>query len=180
METTQIKAAFDAATSTFTTAPSAGTLALLTLAAQAMMPTSPAVRYALSSGNDKHWQAPASGTDFVGIRLTTDRPLNDSEVGEATDALNYAMKIYVGMEPLKASRITHGDRYTIIEYDTDTTPDNRTRTRPDYAEAFAEAAKFVQEGSTVRVSNRAGQGTKGTRLVSGIGTVGVKFEVHPA
>lgn len=186
MDTTQNQAitgnariAFDAATSTFITAPSAGTLALLSLAANALVAKAPVTRFATSSGNDKHWQAPANGTDFLGLRITTDRRLTDAEVQEATDATNYALKIYVGMAPLDAPRVTHGGNYSIIEFDTDSTPGNRTRTAPNYVEAFTEAAKYVQEGSPVRVSDRAGVGTAGTRLVAGIGTVGVKFEVHP-
>jgi len=43
------------------------------------------------------------------------------------------------------------------------------RDDPDYFEAFEKALLYINEGTPVRTTNRAGIGTKGTRLVEGIG-----------
>lgn len=172
IDTQNSKIAFDAATQAFATGPNTGNLLLLTMAAQAMMRSSSVVRFS------KGWKTPATGVEFNCIRLTTDRQITEDEVKEVTGALNYAMVTYVGVPELAPTRVVHGLTYTILEYDTDSR--DRRRTDPDYSEAFAEAARYIDEGSPVRKTNRAGVGTLGTRLCKGIGSVGLKVEVYPA
>ncbi len=164
------KIAFDAATRVFTAAPSADTLLLLNMTAGRFF----GVTLPLPDTTQAAEFREPDVTDFTAIRATFDRTLTAAEQVGASAAIGYALRIYVGGGELPLPVVTESGRVLTFEYDSS----DRRRTSPDYAECFAEAARFIQEGSPVRCSNRAGVGTKGTRLAEGIGKVGVTFTVR--
>ena len=114
--------------------------------------------------------------DFTQFRAAFDRVLSAGEIEEATCAIGYALRIYVAGEELPLPDVIETEQGTMLTYDYDSA--DRRRTAPHYAECFEEAARFIVDGSPVRVSNRAGVNTRGTRLVKGIGKVGVTFAVR--
>ncbi len=169
--------AFDAAARAFAASPNADTLLILnavavgltSVLAIAATPDASPVPPAMNQA----WNEP-DADDFAEIRATFDRPLSAAEQVEANAAIGYALRIYVAGGELPLPIVTEVGKVLTFEYDSS----DRRRTSPDYGECFAEAARFVREGSPVRCSNRAGAGTKGTRLCRGVGKIGVTFTVR--
>lgn len=112
------------------------------------------------------------------IRVEFDAYLTDGQVLQAAGCLGYALREVIRGEELSApGKITRkGDGKTIARFGYDNT---KTRSDdPDEARAFCLAAQYIREGSPVRKTDRAGVGTKGTRLCEGIGSVSVAFWVR--
>lgn len=128
------------------------------------------------------WEKPEQHPgDWQYIRMELAGSWTIDQVRQAAGALGYALREIIRGEDLgEPERIrfkVHPKRGPVtvarLFYDS-------TKTRsddPDTAEAFARAARYIAEGSPIRKTNRAGQGTAGTRLVEGLGEVAVRFKV---
>ena len=117
--------------------------------------------------------------DWYEIRAVFNKYLTDKEVRQAAGCVGYALKQVLHgeelSEPLKVKRDGHGLTIVRFAYDsTKATSDDR-----DALEAFCVACEMVVDGSPIRKTDRAGAGTKGTRLCEGLGAgVGVGFFVR--
>ena len=112
------------------------------------------------------------------IRVEIDRELTVSQVLRAAGALGYALREHLVGDPLSLPRValsTEPDT-TILEFEYDSTKSKRSD--PDYFEAFDAAMDYIEEGSPIRTTDRRGPGTQGTRLVEGIGPIGMRFLVR--
>lgn len=124
------------------------------------------------------------------LRITFDRLLTTDEALDASACLGYALRQYVNGEALPLPTIKIGGTiregatsaeeraglYTIMEFNYDS---NRGRRSRDHTiETFRSAREYITNGTPIRTTDRAGAGTQGTRLVNGIGEVGIRFEVR--
>lgn len=125
-----------------------------------------------SDGRDyfEVWHEP-DGDHFDSIRVTTDRELTDDEMQRMAQCLGYAMRAGVGGEGMYGPprRVAP----TTYEMYLDTTKNSREQAE----NAWDNARDTIWNGSPVRKTDRAGPGTKGTRLTQGIGQVGIVFHV---
>ncbi|KQR33106.1 hypothetical protein [Deinococcus sp. Leaf326] len=113
--------------------------------------------------------------DFSYITLTLKRHLTFLESISAAAALGYALRRMNGESLGDPQTIVRPDGITVITFFFDST--KCFRNSYSFEEAFQDAATFIQDGSPIRSSNRAGPNTRGTRLVSGIGPVDIEITV---
>ena len=122
---------------------------------------------------------------FTAIRVLCDRRLQPQEISRLAGCLGYAFQSTLAGPELPApdvnwmeaaGRVGIAVTFTLLVFAYDARLS--TRTAPDYAEAFAKAREYIQNGTPVRATNRAGNGTEGTRLVEGIGTANLSFYVR--
>ena len=103
----------------------------------------------------------------VDIELSVDS-LSQDEIDNISGCIGYALKQTIAGESLSDATSIEQTPFAIgIEYFYDATKTQRDD--PDFIEAFELAQKMVIEGTPIRSTNRAGEGTKGTRLVNGLG-----------
>ena len=121
--------------------------------------------------------------DFAEIRVLVERRLNEEEVSRLLGCLGYALRQTLAGEDLSepsgfllSKFPADGRQVTVLEYAYDSTKSRRDD--PDFALAFAVAQEFIFSGSPIRTTNRAGVGTKGTRLVDGIGACHLTLQVR--
>ena len=180
---------FESAARVFRAAPSPDSLTILTSAARLMSEGKAdasfftrLVRAASPVATATAWVKPTDHPgDWQEVRATFDRLLTVEEAQEAAGAIGYALRIYFNGEELSdptylLDGLKNGDAHAVLQFAYDST--KAIRSEPDTAEAFEEALRYIKEGSPVRQTNRAGVKTKGTRLVKGVGPVGVTFEVR--
>ena len=127
----------------------------------------------------ERWKAPGESPGrWYEIRAEFSSYLTDQEVWAAAGCLGYALRqILHGeklSEPLRIKRT--GDGRTIARFGYDATKGRASS--PDAAKAFSLASQYIQEGSPVRKTNRAGENTLGTRLCEGLGSVAARFWVR--
>jgi hypothetical protein len=118
--------------------------------------------------------------DWQEIRVVFGAYLTDEQVRQAGGCIGYALKaIHRGeelSEPRKIKRAGKG-RITTARFGYDST--KTASDDPDVLLAFSTAARYVGEGSPIRKTDRAGAGTKGTRLCKGLGAgISVGFLVR--
>lgn len=120
----------------------------------------------------------AFATDFAEIRAVVERYLTPDEITRVAGCVGYALRQELAGEDLSEPHVIQSVRagQTVLLFGYDSTKSRRDD--PDFAEAFRLAARYVAEGTPVRLTNRAGAGTKGTRLVAGLGQVTVRFAVR--
>lgn len=109
------------------------------------------------------------------IRLQANRPLTDDEAGHVAGAMGYAYRATVaGESPGVPERDTP---YSFV-----VSADTTKSARDDLGMALEEfedtLPTMIDEGSPVRKTDRAGAGTKGTRLVEGMHEPDLTFEVY--
>jgi hypothetical protein len=135
--------------------------------------------------------------DFYNIRMALHKKtlITEADISSASGCLGYALSPLAaeslseptvahglsgmpwGFTESKVFNVADGGYYTrIIDYSWDSTKSQRDD--PDFDSAFANAQKYIVEGSPVRKTNRTGPNTKGTRLASGIGPCLVSFYVR--
>lgn len=110
---------------------------------------------------------------FEQIKLVADRRLDSEEIGLAAGCLGYALTETLRGEELPLPRVAFpkgacGRVFTELVFDWDSS--SSIRTAPDPHRAFEVASVYCQHGTPVRTTERAGAGTRGTRLVAGIDT----------
>ena len=109
------------------------------------------------------------------IRLQANRPLTDDEARHVAGAMGYAYRATVAGEPLG---MPHRDTPYSFVVSADTTKSARDDLGVAL-EAFEDMLPtMIDEGSSVRKTDRAGAGTKGTRLVEGMHEPDLAFEVY--
>ena len=115
---------------------------------------------------------------FGEIRVTVEKWLTANEIAQVSGALGYALRSTLCGEDLSEPHIIQSHRagQTVLLFSNDSTKSRRDD--PCFHTAFSVAREFVQYGSPIRTTNRAGIGTRGTRLVSGIGAATVRFAVR--
>lgn len=99
------------------------------------------------------------------MRLQAERALTDDEILRFAQAVGYAWASQVRGEPL-GDFVRDGDCAFVVVADSSTC--RRTDLTKALLEFEQEMSVLVQQGSPVRKTDRAGTGTKGTRLVEGI------------
>ena len=109
------------------------------------------------------------------IRLQANRPLTDDEARHVAGAMGYAYRATVAGEPLGMPQ--RDTPYSFV-----VSADTTKSARDDLGvalEAFEDMLPtMIDEGSSVRKTDRAGAGTKGTRLVEGMHDPDLAFEVY--
>ena len=122
----------------------------------------------------------AFAADFGEVRVLVDRILSAGFVRRLSGCLGYALRQTICGEDVSDPTITQlragGVGQTVLEYGYDSTKSRRDD--PDFDQAFSLAILYAREGSPIRRTDRAGWGTRGTRLVEGIGVGGVTFAVR--
>jgi len=123
----------------------------------------------------------AFAADFGEVRVLVDRILSAGFVRRLSGCLGYALRQTICGEDVSDPTITHlrgddGTGTTVLEYGYNSTKSRRDD--PDFDQTFSLATQYVREGSPIRRTDRAGWGTRGTRLVEGIGVGGVTFAVR--
>ncbi|WP_295822399.1 hypothetical protein [uncultured Deinococcus sp.] len=119
---------------------------------------------------------PAIQDDFYTLSVLIDRALTSDDIARVSGCIGYALRQTLAGEDLSdpVTVILRGAS-TLITYWYDSTKSRRDD--PDHEGALRLAARYIVEGSPIRTTNRAGAGTQGTRLVSGIGPCTVTFDV---
>ena len=170
----QTIAQYDAAVRLYADAPSAETLLNLNRHALPLL-------NAVQGPTWKSVGAPdAFDESFSRIRVVCDCRLNEGEVERLAGCLVYALRATLAGDDLGEPETTYaliegGAAFTIVEADYDS--DSSIRTDPDPAQAFDAARLYITQGTPVRQTDRAGWGTRGTRLVEGIAACNLTFYV---
>lgn len=112
--------------------------------------------------------------EFSCITLTLSRRLTQAQAQQAAGALGYALRRMNG-ESLGEPEVIRLGNPTTLTFFFDST--KCFRNSYSFEEAFRDAAQYIVEGSPIRTSDRAGPGTRNTRLVQGIGPVDVQITV---
>jgi hypothetical protein len=103
-------------------------------------------------------------------------PLNTDQINRVSGCLGYALRAIIRGEQggLSLPQVSTNDcRMCVIDYFYD---ESKTASDdPQVEKCFEIAARYIQEGSYLRKTNKEGPGTKGTRLVDGIGPCKVEF-----
>jgi len=122
----------------------------------------------------------ALADDFYGVRVVCDRRLDADEVSRVSGCLGYALRCTLAGEDLSDPTVFYlsnaATTFTVLDFGYDATKSRRSD--PDFQGAFDLAREMIVAGTPIRATNRAGWGTKGTRLVDGIGPVRLLFYVR--
>ena len=125
------------------------------------------------------WKTPGEHPgSWYEIRVEFGAYLTDKQVRAAAGCIRYALRQVLHGEELsepQSIKRKPGTR-TIARFSYDSTKSRSDD--PDDQGAFELAAQYVREGSPIRTTDRAGQGTRGTRLAEGIGPVTARFWVR--
>jgi hypothetical protein len=111
--------------------------------------------------------------DFQEILLVIDGILTYDEVSRASGCLGYALREVLSGEDLSGPSLHAENNYSKLSYYYDSTKSRRDDI--DYIEVFTKSLTYIEHGSPIRKTNRAGIDTKGTRLVDGIGKRNIKI-----
>lgn len=139
-------------------------------------PDAAAILDALSGG----WVMPlgAKFGKWTKIRASFDRALTTEEIWLVSGCIGYALRQWLRGNDLSLPLAQIGTLWgantstqLFFNYDSSDCYGEHVQ------EAFDAAALYVEEGSPVRKTDRAGVGTAGTSLCQGIGPVGVVFHV---
>jgi hypothetical protein len=110
---------------------------------------------------------------FSRIRVIADKPLTLKELWHLSGCLAYALRETLSGPELMFPTVVYLEEGTValtaLEFAYDAAQSRRTR--PNYRRAFERARAYIAQGTPIRKTNRAGAGTRGTRLVHGIGPV---------
>ncbi len=105
------------------------------------------------------------------MRFQFDRPLTNDERSLVAGAIGYAYRATVAGEPMGWPEVD--SPYSLV-ISADTTKTRRDDLGIALEEFEDRLPEIIEEGSPIRTTNRAGEGTKGTRLVEGVGPIGVE------
>ena len=108
------------------------------------------------------------GDHFYTLRVEFSRELTADEISRACGCIGYAFRARIRGEELSDPVVLQntGRAGTVVELSYDTT--KTASDDPDLIAAFDDAATYIELGTPIRKTDRAGKGTKGTRLVEGL------------
>ena len=109
------------------------------------------------------------------------RGLSLEQVNRLAGCAGYALRATLAGEELSEPTVTYwreedGLVTTILEFAYDSTKSSRSD--PDHAAAFGTMRAYITDGTPVRKTDRAGAGTRDTRLLGGLGDLPVSFYVR--
>jgi hypothetical protein len=109
------------------------------------------------------------------MRFQANRPLTETEKAQAAQLIGYAYRSTVAGESIGRPESDTPFSFTVSA--------DTTKTRRDdigmALESFeTDLPGMLQHGSPVRTTDRAGAGTKGTRLVPGLNDPDLRFEIY--
>lgn len=113
--------------------------------------------------------SPPAG-DVYAMRFEANRPLSDAETQRLTQLVGYRWRASVGGESV-SDPTRDSDRSFCVSADS-------TKGRGYIGEFEEDLDGLIVEGSPIRKTDRAGAGTKGTRLVEGLGDSGLEITVY--
>lgn len=106
--------------------------------------------------------------EFYSFLIKTSRPVNDEELGQLCSLLGFRFRSTVGGEGLEWPDRLSDDTFVIV---TDSTKGNMNH----FGEFHDGLNDFIVTGTDIRKTNRAGEGTKGTRAIEGMKDLKVDF-----
>lgn len=106
------------------------------------------------------------------LLITTDRTLTPERQRKVAAAVGYAWA--EGMRGERLGEPTRVNGRAFIVY-ADVTKSRRDDIGDGWEDFLQLAPQYVREGSPVRKTNRAGEGTKGTRLLEGVPGVNIRI-----
>lgn len=109
------------------------------------------------------------------IRLEANRPLSDEEIKTAARALGYAYRSTVAGESLSDPTRDSSHSFALHADTTKSRRDDLGVALDDFHETLPGT---LRDGSPVRTTDRAGRGTKGTRLTEGLNDPDLTFEIY--
>lgn len=129
-----------------------------------------------SDGVQFHRRRDGVHPDFpYAMRFQANRPLSDDEIRTFAGLVGYKYRSTVAGEPL-------GDPLRDSQFSFIVGADTTKTARDDIGLALEDFERdlpeFVRDGSPIRKTDRAGLGTKGTRLIDGINDPDLTFELY--
>ena len=121
--------------------------------------------------------------NFSEIRIIIDtrRIMSDDEITRVGRCLGHAMHMTLGRD--KSDGPIEGHHFymypcwtTVLVYRFDSS--KARETDPDYGAAFDAARRIIVRGTPVRRTDKEGVGTKGTRMIQGIGRRHIEINVR--
>lgn len=109
---------------------------------------------------------------FEQIKAVFEGRLTEEQISRAAGCIGYALVESLRGDELGEPVVTFpkgncGKEFTVLVFDWDSS--SSIRTTPNPRRAFELASVYVVHGSRIRTTNNAGPGTRGTRLVEGVG-----------
>lgn len=114
--------------------------------------------------------SPAEGgapKDPFSLAFQLTRPLSDDEFDQFTSQVEYAYRVAIGGDGLSGFTINDERTTVFVTVDASTSP----RTNPSFDWFEESLTSIVSEGTPVRVTDRSGVNTRGTRLIEGLDSV---------
>jgi hypothetical protein len=108
------------------------------------------------------------GSETYKLIIKVDGLLDDEEVERSVGILGYALSPVRGEEVLLDS-VTRKKTTTYIKVNWDSTKSRSDDLGDRIFEIRHNFSDYMKEGTPIRTTDRAGKGTRGTRLLSGIG-----------
>ena len=109
------------------------------------------------------------------MRIQSKRPLSDDDMQKAAQLLGYAYRAEVRGEPLGDPERDSPYSFVVYADTTKSSSDDLGIALEGFEESLPE---MFADGSPIRKTDRAGAGTKGTRLVEGFDGDGFGFEIY--
>jgi hypothetical protein len=110
---------------------------------------------------------PYDGRETYNLVARIPKILDDSEVTRTVDILNYVLTTVGGEGATLREAIRRGGlTYVIVDWDSTKSSSDDLGLRAE--QLRDDFAGYIQYGTPIRSTNRAGAGTKGTRLISGL------------
>ena len=120
--------------------------------------------------------------DFYEIMVVVaGRGLSLEQANRLAGCTGYALRVTLAGEELPEPTVTYwreedGLVTTILEFAYDST--KSIRSDPDHVAAFDTMRAYISDGTPIRKTDRAGSGTRGTRLLDGLGDFPIALYVR--
>lgn len=128
--------------------------------------------------NENDLRDPSEVDSFsqIYMHLTTTRELDLDDLLNVSGCLGYALREHLRGEDLGDPVIVQSyssplHHEVVVRYDYNSSTSERTDPASHIVDAFETAKRYIFEGTPVRKTDKAGYGTRGTRLVEGLGSM---------